>query len=162
MHLLIMTGMIMIMGKTAAQSHCDPITQYEKAGQCCRMCSPGTSMSAQSTCLEPQCTECGEKEYQDKYNSERQCHRQPYCDPNKNFQSSTQESKKKRTTCLCELGFHCSSEACLTCVPHTACTPGHWAQSTGNHTHDTVCQKCPEGSFSTSNSWNSVCTKWTE
>uniref|UniRef100_A0A8D3CRG2 CD40 molecule, TNF receptor superfamily member 5 n=1 Tax=Scophthalmus maximus TaxID=52904 RepID=A0A8D3CRG2_SCOMX len=138
----------------AAQSRCDPLTQYEKAGQCCRMCFPGTSMSSTSTCTDPQCEECGEDEYQDKYNTEPRCQRQPYCNPLKNFQASAQQSKKKRSTCLCRLGFHCSSEACMTCVPHTTCKAGHGTRSIGNQTHDTVCQECPEGSFSISNTWD--------
>uniref|UniRef100_A0A8D3BB79 CD40 molecule, TNF receptor superfamily member 5 n=1 Tax=Scophthalmus maximus TaxID=52904 RepID=A0A8D3BB79_SCOMX len=146
----------------AAQSRCDPLTQYEKAGQCCRMCFPGTSMSSTSTCTDPQCEECGEDEYQDKYNTEPRCQRQPYCNPLKNFQASAQQSKKKRSTCLCRLGFHCSSEACMTCVPHTTCKAGHGTRSIGNQTHDTVCQECPEGSFSISNTWDSVCEKWTD
>ncbi|AWP10121.1 Tumor necrosis factor receptor superfamily member 5 [Scophthalmus maximus] len=151
-----------LMVVAAAQSRCDPLTQYEKAGQCCRMCFPGTSMSSTSTCTDPQCEECGEDEYQDKYNTEPRCQRQPYCNPLKNFQASAQQSKKKRSTCLCRLGFHCSSEACMTCVPHTTCKAGHGTRSIGNQTHDTVCQECPEGSFSISNTWDSVCEKWTE
>lgn len=37
----------------------------------------------------------------------------------------------KRTICMCKHGFHCSSEECITCVPHTTCKPGHEVQSKG-------------------------------
>nr|BAC87848.1 CD40 [Paralichthys olivaceus] len=148
--------------KTWAQSLCDPLTQYEEAGQCSKMCGPGTRRMSQSTCTDPQCAECGNREYQDRYTREAQCKRQPYCDPNKNLRVTKPESKTKQSPCICLLGFHCSSGTCVTCVPHATCKPGQWAKIKGNLTHDTVCESCPEGSFSTSHSWSSVCTKWTE
>ncbi|XP_060930451.1 tumor necrosis factor receptor superfamily member 5 isoform X2 [Limanda limanda] len=147
---------------TSAQSRCDPLTQYDQAGQCCTMCAPGTRMLSPSLCLTPQCAECGQHEYQNRYNTEPRCKPQPYCDPNKNMEDSQPASKKKQSTCSCLRGFHCSSDVCVTCVPHTTCNPGQRAKSIGNHTQDTVCESCPEGSFSVSTSWNSVCTKWTE
>ncbi|XP_024915523.1 tumor necrosis factor receptor superfamily member 5 isoform X2 [Cynoglossus semilaevis] len=147
---------------TAAQFSCDPLTQYQRSGQCCQMCSPGTHMLSQSPCFEPRCSECGESEYQDKYNTDSKCQQQPYCDANRNFQVSTQDNKKKKISCMCLLGFHCSGEICSICVPHTTCKPGEGAVAIGNHTHDTVCQKCPEGSFSFNDSWESVCIKHTE
>ncbi|XP_053280947.1 tumor necrosis factor receptor superfamily member 5 [Pleuronectes platessa] len=151
-----------LMVLTSAQSRCDPLTQYDQAGQCCTMCAPGTKMSSTSSCSNPQCTECGPHEYRDTYTKEPRCKVQPYCDPNKNLEDSQPASKKKQSTCSCLTGFHCSSDTCVTCVPHTTCKPGQQAKSIGNHSKDTVCESCPEGSFSNSPSWNSVCTKWTE
>ncbi|XP_068589745.1 tumor necrosis factor receptor superfamily member 5 [Cebidichthys violaceus] len=164
MHLLqllmmMMTGCSVM---TAAQPVCDPLTQYDKNGVCCKMCGPGTRMSSGGTCQDPQCTECRDNEYQDKYTTETKCQRQPYCDPHKNFNVGVQKNKKERSACMCKEGFHCSSEECITCVPHTSCEPGHGARSIGNHTHNTVCQKCTEGTFSEDNSWSGVCKKWTE
>ncbi|XP_076596126.1 tumor necrosis factor receptor superfamily member 5 isoform X1 [Chaetodon auriga] len=161
MIMMMMMVMWAFTSMAAAQPGCDPATQYAVNDDCCNMCGPGTSMSSLSLCLEPQCQDCGENEYQDKYTKEPKCQRQPYCDPNKNFQNAIHESKKK-SSCTCKLGFHCSSEDCITCVPHTTCEPGHGVQSKGNHTHDTVCQKCPEGKYSDESSMDSVCKKWTE
>ncbi|XP_059188307.1 tumor necrosis factor receptor superfamily member 5 isoform X2 [Centropristis striata] len=164
MHLLLLLlGVIMwdYKGMTTAQPHCDPLTEYVANDECCKMCGPGTRKSSVGTCLEPQCTECKESEYQDKYTSETKCELQPYCDKNSNFQDPVDRSKSKKSICMCKEGFHCSSEACLTCIPHTLCAPGRSAQPKGNHTHDTVCKKCPEGTFSNQTSWNSVCGKWT-
>ncbi|XP_070766548.1 tumor necrosis factor receptor superfamily member 5 [Enoplosus armatus] len=160
--LLLMMMMMMWASMAAAQPPCDPQTQYEQNGQCCKMCGPGTSMTSLGICQEPQCRACEQNEYQEKYTNEPQCQRQPYCDPNKNFKVTVHESKEKRSSCICKLGFHCSSEACLTCVPHTSCEPGRGVRSKGNHTHDTLCQKCHEGTFSSETSWDGVCKKWTE
>ncbi|XP_068453877.1 tumor necrosis factor receptor superfamily member 5 isoform X2 [Clinocottus analis] len=163
MHLLLlMTLSVMGFSMTAAQAACDPLTQYERNGECCKMCGPGTSMSSLGTCRDPQCTECEENEYQDKYTEENKCQRQPYCDPHKNFGVVVEKSKTTKSSCVCKAGFHCSSKACITCVPHTLCQPGYGARSEGNHSHNTVCQKCTGGTFSKENSWNGVCEKWTE
>ncbi|XP_034392430.1 tumor necrosis factor receptor superfamily member 5 isoform X1 [Cyclopterus lumpus] len=164
MHLLlivIMSGMY-FSEMAAAQPACDPLTQYERKGECCKMCAPGTSMSSLSTCLDPQCTECGDNEYRDKYTTEPKCQLQPYCDPHKNFDDVGQMSKRKRSACECKVGFHCSSVECITCVPHALCELGHGARSKGNHTHNTVCQKCTGGTFSEDKSWDGVCAKWKE
>ncbi|XP_035512976.1 tumor necrosis factor receptor superfamily member 5 [Morone saxatilis] len=146
--------------QTAAQP-CDPLTQYMKNGQCCQMCGPGTSMLMSSTCQEPECRICGDAEYQDKYTSEQKCQRQPYCDPNNNFRPPDNVLTKK-TICMCKEGFHCSAEACITCVPHTPCNSGYGVKSEGNHLRDTVCEKCPKGTFSNEISLSGVCMKWTE
>lgn len=149
------------MGMAAAQASCDPLTQYAKDGKCCKMCGPGTSMSI-SICENPQCEPCGENEFQEKYTNASRCQRQQYCDPNKNFEEPGQRSIKEKYNCKCKHGFHCSSEACLTCVEHTVCGPGSGAKSIGNTSYDTVCEKCPPGTFSSERSWNGVCHKWTE
>lgn len=47
------------------------------------VCFSGTSMTLLGTCLEPQCKNCDQNEYQDKYTKEPKCQRQPYCDPSK-------------------------------------------------------------------------------
>uniref|UniRef100_A0A3B4BBF1 TNFR-Cys domain-containing protein n=1 Tax=Periophthalmus magnuspinnatus TaxID=409849 RepID=A0A3B4BBF1_9GOBI len=136
-------------------------TQYLLNGQCCLKCKPGTSMQT-NMCTNPVCKECDENEYMDKYNTEPLCERQPYCDPNQNFEFPKSTSKTKRFTCLCREGFHCSSQTCLTCVAHTECEPGYGAKTTGGQTRDTQCEKCPDGTFSDEKSWNSTCKKMTE
>ncbi|KAJ0036331.1 hypothetical protein NQD34_005008 [Periophthalmus magnuspinnatus] len=146
---------------TAADPVCDPETQYLLNGQCCLKCKPGTSMQT-NMCTNPVCKECDENEYMDKYNTEPLCERQPYCDPNQNFEFPKSTSKTKRFTCLCREGFHCSSQTCLTCVAHTECEPGYGAKTTGGQTRDTQCEKCPDGTFSDAKSWNSTCKKMTE
>nr|XP_057907641.1 tumor necrosis factor receptor superfamily member 5 isoform X2 [Doryrhamphus excisus] len=149
-------------GLTAAQPLCDPLTQKRRNGECCQMCPPGTSMSSLGTCAEPLCPPCDQDEYQDTFTTEAKCKRQPYCDPNKNLESEKQKSKREKSACICQRGFHCSGDACLTCVPHGSCGPGWGALLPGNQTHDTVCHRCPVGSFSNRTSWDAVCTPWTE
>ncbi|KAK5924187.1 hypothetical protein CgunFtcFv8_001084 [Champsocephalus gunnari] len=163
MHLLLPILLLGFMVMNSAQPQCDPLTQYADVnGDCCKMCGPGTRMSSSSLCQDPQCVECQDNQYQDKHTKNTKCDRQRYCDPNKNFQITDHKNKKERSTCLCQEGFHCSSAQCITCVPHTTCVPGEGALFRGNHTQDTVCQKCPEGTFSNGSSWAGPCKQWTE
>ncbi|XP_022045481.2 tumor necrosis factor receptor superfamily member 5 isoform X1 [Acanthochromis polyacanthus] len=145
---------------TTAQSPCDPMTQYERDGQCCNMCGKGTSMTPSTSCEFPQCTECFDREYQEGYTKESLCNRQPYCDTHLNFEKPV-HSKTAKTICKCIEGFHCAAKDCKTCVAHTQCGPGQGAQTKGSHTHDTQCEECPEGTFSNETSWSSPCKEWT-
>lgn len=114
------------------------------------------------SCDEPRCEPCGENEYQDTYTTESKCKRQPYCDPNKNFNRAAHLGKNIKTNCECKQGFHCSGPQCMTCVPHTVCPPGEGATTEGNHLLDTVCEECPDGTFSNESSWSSACKAHTE
>lgn len=118
-------------------------------------------MAAGGDCLDPQCKPCGENEYQAAYTMEDKCDRQPYCDPNRNFDFGDPESKESRRVCTCKGGFHCSSVACITCVPHTRCAPGKKVHHKGNHSQDTVCADCPANTFSSESSGEMECTQWT-
>ncbi|XP_071203725.1 tumor necrosis factor receptor superfamily member 5-like isoform X2 [Salvelinus alpinus] len=141
---------------------CDPETQYLKNGECCSMCGPGTKMlSSHSDCFDPHCMPCQEGEYQHAFTDKNRCKLQPYCDPNKNFEHSTNRNKTSLSPCKCKTGYHCSSEECLTCVPHTKCRPGEEVKSKGSPIHDTVCKACPLNMFSSDSSAESKCKLWT-
>ncbi|XP_064813505.1 tumor necrosis factor receptor superfamily member 5-like [Oncorhynchus masou masou] len=141
---------------------CDPDTQYMKNGVCCSMCGPGTKMlSSHSGCLDPHCMPCQEGEYQHAFTDKNLCKLQPYCDPNKNFEHSTNRNTTSLSPCKCKIGYHCSSEECLTCVPHTKCRPGEEVKFKGNPIHDTVCKACPLNMFSSDSSAESKCKLWT-
>ncbi|XP_014835300.1 PREDICTED: tumor necrosis factor receptor superfamily member 5-like [Poecilia mexicana] len=151
-----------LMGMSAADLLCDPTTQYGENGQCCMKCGPGTKMTMKD-CENPTCEPCGPDEYQETHTTEKQCEAQPYCDHNKNMYvvQNTYNSKTK-AVCKCEQGFHCSSESCLTCVPHKQCGPGEGVLSAGNEKDDTVCQPCVEGTFSNETSMYGRCIEHTK
>lgn len=145
----------------AADPLCDPVTQYLSNGECCQKCEPGTSMVSRD-CRNPVCKGCDKNEYMDRYNTEQMCERQPSCDLNSNFKWPESTSTTQQHQCLCKEGFHCSSVSCLTCVPHRECEPGSGASVIGGQTQDTVCEPCPDGTFSDEKSWNGTCKKRTQ
>lgn len=155
----------------AAEPLCDPETQALKNGECCLLCKPGTRMKLGIACMkrgEDGCVNCGADEYMDGYNDETMCKRQPDCDPNSNFLPRPEvTSSSARHQCQCKEGFHCSgvhvsSDSCDVCVAHTKCPPGSGVTTIGDSTHDTQCEKCPEGTFSNVTSWNAKCRKKTK
>ncbi|KAK7905113.1 hypothetical protein WMY93_017720 [Mugilogobius chulae] len=146
----------------AADPLCDPDKQYLLNGECCEMCKPGTSMTSPENCRNPVCKDCEDGEYTNKYNREKMCKRQPYCDHNLNFVFRESSSKTEVHICQCEKGFHCSSGSCTMCVPHTECEPGQGAKTIGGQNQDTVCEECPAGTFSDEKSWNGTCKKMKE
>ncbi|XP_029012353.1 tumor necrosis factor receptor superfamily member 5 isoform X2 [Betta splendens] len=119
-------------------------------------------MTQQGTCAAPQCQDCKDHEYQDGYTRDTRCKLQPYCDPHKNYEVPDHENRKKRSACVCKPGFHCSSDVCLSCVPHTPCEPGHEVKAAGTPTSDTKCERCRRGFFSNITSFNSECAPWTK
>uniref|UniRef100_A0A3Q2ST21 CD40 molecule, TNF receptor superfamily member 5 n=1 Tax=Fundulus heteroclitus TaxID=8078 RepID=A0A3Q2ST21_FUNHE len=158
MCLLLLLSALMVL--STAEPLCDPLTQYEDNGVCCKMCAPGTKMNV-NECNSPICEPCAQDEYHDTYNKEEKCKLQPYCDPNKNFEAPDHH-KEKRTICTCKQGFHCSGESCSSCVPHKLCGPGEEVLQKGNTTKDTVCQPCPEGTFSNDTSMEKSCVEHTK
>ncbi|RVE71049.1 hypothetical protein OJAV_G00070120 [Oryzias javanicus] len=146
----------------AEDLHCDPQTQFEQDGRCCNMCPPGNKMHSGSLCNDPVCVPCEKGEYQDKYTAENTCRNQPYCDPNKNFKIPANLETTVKHVCSCEDGFHCSSVDCITCEAHTPCAEGSGVQTKGSHASDTVCEKCPDGTFSNESSAEDACRTWTK
>uniref|UniRef100_A0A1A7XCY3 CD40 antigen n=2 Tax=Iconisemion striatum TaxID=60296 RepID=A0A1A7XCY3_9TELE len=161
-YLLVCVSASLVLSSAQASDNqlCDPETQYRRDGQCCTMCPLGTRMQSSSSCLDPVCDPCGINEYQDKYTTNNKCNRQPYCDPNTNFESPAEQSKKAKTICMCKEGFHCSGKECITCAKHSTCQPGYEVVSKGSKIHDTICRQCPNGTFVSSTSGK--CEKWTE
>uniref|UniRef100_A0A8C7ZHQ8 CD40 molecule, TNF receptor superfamily member 5 n=1 Tax=Oryzias sinensis TaxID=183150 RepID=A0A8C7ZHQ8_9TELE len=157
---LILTAALVV---DAEDLHCDPDTQFEQGGECCKMCSPGQKMqSSLESCSEPRCQPCRENEYQDKYTKDNTCKLQPYCDPNKNFKEAVAMKTTVKHVCSCKDGFHCSSQECITCVAHTPCGVGFGVQAKGSHMSDTVCEECRHGTFSNESSAEDACWTWTE
>ncbi|CAL8258434.1 unnamed protein product [Gadus morhua 'NCC'] len=141
---------------------CDPQTQYHKEdGQCCTKCPPGTRMSDETNCLDPLCKPCDVDEYRMGRTVEKKCDLQPYCDPNKNMVHDGPVTKEKLSVCRCRDGFHCPTEACITCVAHSLCAAGQRVKDKGNHSLDTVCQDCPPNTFSSGEPADSDCHDWT-
>ncbi|KAG7472059.1 hypothetical protein MATL_G00104560 [Megalops atlanticus] len=140
---------------------CDPETQYEKDGECCKMCGPGTRMSSDANCNDPVCSPCEKNEYQEGYTKEMKCKLQPNCDENLNFEQEPLDRTIKRP-CRCKKGFHCAGNGCHKCIKNTECEEGHGVLKMGTQENDTVCEVCPPGTFSNESSAVFRCRPWTK
>lgn len=72
-------------------------------------------------------------------------------------------SYTKNTVCSCMTGYYCrdpATEDCDVCERHSLCVAGEKVKAPGTERTNTVCEKCPTGTFSNQNMSNS-CVAWT-
>ncbi|KFO32412.1 tumor necrosis factor receptor superfamily member 5 isoform X2 [Fukomys damarensis] len=129
---------------------------------CCDKCPPGEKLVDECTEFkETQCLRCTKGEFLDTWNRERHCYTQRYCDPNLGLQVQKEGTLETDTTCICEEGRHCTSDACEHCDLHSSCGPGFGAKQLGTGVSDTICESCPDGFFSNVSSAFEKCHPWT-
>uniref|UniRef100_A0A8C9JCT6 Tumor necrosis factor receptor superfamily member 5 n=1 Tax=Panthera tigris altaica TaxID=74533 RepID=A0A8C9JCT6_PANTA len=99
--------------------------EYLINSRCCDKCQPGKKLV--NDCTEftsTECVPCKKGEFLDTWNIERHCHQHKYCDPNQGLQVQREGTSETDTTCTCDEGLHCTSDACESCIQHTLCPPG--------------------------------------
>ncbi|XP_073341541.1 tumor necrosis factor receptor superfamily member 11B-like [Pagrus major] len=131
--------------------HKDPLTG---ATLICDMCPPGKHMAAHCTATTPTiCEACQAEHYTELWNYLSRC---LYCS---NFCVGNQVVEKECTAtanrvCRCMEGFYGADDFC---IRHKECAPGQGVLTKGSSQMDTVCENCPEGSFSNSSSALETC-----
>ncbi|XP_006839395.1 PREDICTED: tumor necrosis factor receptor superfamily member 5 [Chrysochloris asiatica] len=136
--------------------------QYQTNNLCCDLCPPGRKLL--NDCTEDnstECSPCGKEEFLSAPNSDRRCHQHKYCDRNLGLQVQREGTSETDTTCICKEGWHCTSAACESCVPHSVCPPGFGVKKNATGISDTVCKPCSVGFFSNVSSAFEKCHPWT-
>ncbi|XP_029774095.1 tumor necrosis factor receptor superfamily member 5 isoform X2 [Suricata suricatta] len=106
--------------------------QYVTNNHCCDMCQPGKKLV--NDCTEfttTECVSCKTGEFLDTWNRERHCHQHKYCDPNLGLKVQKEGTSDTDTTCRCDEGLHCTTNACESCTQHTPCPPGLGVKQVG-------------------------------
>ncbi|KAJ8353832.1 hypothetical protein SKAU_G00213990 [Synaphobranchus kaupii] len=131
--------------------HRDPATSTVHL---CDQCPPGTAVQQHCTDEAPTvCTPCPDRHFSEQWHWGDSCQ---YCT------SVCKERQLVRRECngthdrLCECtqGYYLVVEFC---VRHTTCPPGFGATVLGTPVSDTLCEKCPEGYFSSAESATEQC-----
>uniref|UniRef100_A0A8C5R4U3 Tumor necrosis factor receptor superfamily member 5 n=1 Tax=Leptobrachium leishanense TaxID=445787 RepID=A0A8C5R4U3_9ANUR len=136
--------------------------QYQKDGRCCSLCEPGKKLSAECSELSGTvCVDCDEGEFQDRWSKETYCHQHSYCDTNAGFEQESEGTTTTDVKCRCQLGRHCSSGLCETCILNSACEPGYRVSQEASRYSDTVCSPCPNRTFTATKSHTEKCQEWT-
>ncbi|XP_077023900.1 tumor necrosis factor receptor superfamily member 5 isoform X2 [Tamandua tetradactyla] len=134
--------------------------QYLVNSQCCNLCPPGEKLVNDCTQVsDTECRLCDAGEFLDTWNRETRCHQHKYCDPNLGLQVQREGTTETDTTCACQEGLHCASDACESCTRHSLCPPGFGVKQAG--VSDTLCEPCPVGFFSSVSSTSEKCHPWT-
>ncbi|XP_058849097.1 tumor necrosis factor receptor superfamily member 14-like isoform X2 [Acipenser ruthenus] len=150
--------------KTAVSS-CAP-SEFFVDGQCCPMCSPGSSVFRACTQdSSTSCIPCTRGTYTEEPNGLLKCFPCKNCDEALGLAVLHQCQRHKNTICGPLTGYFCSGKArdggCDQGQKHTVCRAGERVKSQGTAESDTKCEDCPEGTFSTKN-MSLNCTPWTD
>ncbi|XP_034760402.2 tumor necrosis factor receptor superfamily member 14-like isoform X1 [Acipenser ruthenus] len=150
--------------KTAVRS-CAP-SEFFVEGQCCPMCSPGSSVFRACTQdSSTSCIPCTRGTYTEEPNGLLKCFTCKNCDQALGLAVLHQCQLNKNTICGPLNGYFCSGKArgggCDQGQKHTVCRAGERVKSQGTAESDTRCEDCPEGTFSTKD-MSLNCTAWTD
>ncbi|XP_028452962.1 tumor necrosis factor receptor superfamily member 6B isoform X2 [Perca flavescens] len=130
----------------------DPITGGSLE---CDRCPPGTFMRASCTATQKtQCAQCPPGSFTELWNYIGKCLRCGVCGHNE--VEKTGCTAYSNCQCQCKPGYH--KVKYDMCVRHSKCPSGQQPLTKGTPDEDTVCQNCPEGSYSDTASALQNCT----
>ncbi|XP_059909810.1 tumor necrosis factor receptor superfamily member 11B-like isoform X2 [Gadus macrocephalus] len=131
--------------------HRDPVTSELLL---CDQCPPGTAVKQHCTPDGPTlCRPCPERHYAEHWHWRDTCQ---YCTSVcKERQLVKQQCNSTHDQlCECAPGFHLEVEFCII---HNTCPIGYGVAAAGTPESDTVCERCPQGSFSSVGSPTEAC-----
>uniref|UniRef100_A0A8C9TL27 TNFR-Cys domain-containing protein n=1 Tax=Scleropages formosus TaxID=113540 RepID=A0A8C9TL27_SCLFO len=138
--------------------------EYEIDGRCCPMCTPGYHVIEHCTASDMTlCRPCPESTFTDKPHGRRICNPCTTC--NHGLGLKTVKECKPFSDAVCGVleGNYCTDPykgGCRAAQKHTTCKPGHFIKHPGTDSKDTVCESCPENSYS--NGSSTSCTPHTD
>ncbi|XP_062889015.1 tumor necrosis factor receptor superfamily member 5-like isoform X2 [Mobula hypostoma] len=152
--------LLLLISQVPVTTACDP-GEYENDGVCCLLCSPGSRVSKHCTVMTgTTCNPCTTGEYMEHPNQLKKCFKCKICDPEPGLQTKENCTAFHNTICEPREGYYCIAD-CQMVRKHTACPPGEGVKEKGTPFKDTVCEKCPHGTFSSKVSTTEECKSWT-
>ncbi|XP_078413915.1 tumor necrosis factor receptor superfamily member 5-like [Cetorhinus maximus] len=137
--------------------------EYTINGECCSMCSPGTIVFNHCTTeFGTICKPCTTGEYIDHPNGLEKCFKCAACDQELGLQVKRECTYTQNTVCEPREGYYCIDKPCQLGRKHKTCPPGEGVKEKGTDFTDTVCEVCPEGTYSRTDSSTEACEKWTD
>ncbi|XP_062889305.1 tumor necrosis factor receptor superfamily member 5-like [Mobula hypostoma] len=144
-------------------SHVDDCTEweYKHNGLCCPSCEAGSRVSQHCTRqTSTECERCPDGEYADRYTGSEKCLECRSCDQEPGLQTKENCTAFHNTICEPRKGYYCIAN-CQMVRKHSECPPGEGVKEKGTPFKDTVCEKCPHGTFSSKVSTTEECKSWT-
>ncbi|XP_038678138.1 tumor necrosis factor receptor superfamily member 14-like isoform X4 [Scyliorhinus canicula] len=141
---------------------CGPF-EYVHNGGCCSVCSPGTIVY--SHCqgnVGTKCKPCTDGKYMEHPNGLEKCRKCKACDQELGLRVKHVCIYTRNTICGPRKGYYCIDKSCRMGRKHKTCPLGAGVKEKGTHFKDTVCEVCPEGTYSNIDSSTEACVKWTD
>ncbi|XP_036602406.1 tumor necrosis factor receptor superfamily member 14-like isoform X5 [Trichosurus vulpecula] len=141
------------------------VGEYEVDGQCCPICHAGYRVHETCTIMTgTTCVACDPGTYTAHQSGLKECLQCKVCDPEFGFMTIKECSSTSNTVCDCSPGYFCADmkgDDCELCVHHQVCTPGQYVKSRGTKRKNTICETCPEETFSFNGTLRQ-CLLWTK
>lgn len=133
----------------------DPITGNTVT---CDRCPPGQYLRARcSVARKSDCAPCPDGSFTELWNHIGKCLRCGVCGQNQVVKTPC--SADRDCQCQCKQGYYYKPQYDM-CLRHSACPSGQGVLTTGTPDMDTVCQTCPNGTFSDSPSALKNCSDY--
>ncbi|XP_078498602.1 tumor necrosis factor receptor superfamily member 14 isoform X2 [Lissotriton helveticus] len=168
MRLLYFASLMVIFWKGVAHAQdslCDS-GEYLINEICCPMCDSGNRVQRPCTATTSgatSCIPCMPGTYMDHPSGLTECFKCKSCDPGSGLRVKSDCTYTRNTVCSCMDGYYClnpATEDCDLCERHTVCGAGQKVKVPGTERGNTICEKCPTGTFSNQN-MSSSCFTWT-
>ncbi|XP_072537307.1 tumor necrosis factor receptor superfamily member 5-like [Salminus brasiliensis] len=126
--------------------------EYKINGECCPMCAAGYRVHTHCLGdLSTTCAACVQLTYTDVPNGLTKCLSCTVCDEGSGLRIKRACSSTADTLCEPLLGYYCidiHGSNCRKAKKHSTCLPGQYINHTGTEFTDTICQECPEYTYS--------------
>ncbi|XP_043849794.1 LOW QUALITY PROTEIN: tumor necrosis factor receptor superfamily member 14-like [Dromiciops gliroides] len=138
--------------------------KYKVDGQCCSPCHAGFKVNETCNMMGITiCVPCDPETYTSQHSGLKECLQCKVCHPEFGLVTRRKCSSTTNTVCSCSAGYFCTDmkyDDCQKCVAHQVCSPGQYVKSRGTEINNTICEKCPVGTFSPYGTLNQ-CLPWT-
>ncbi|KAK2850831.1 hypothetical protein Q5P01_007107 [Channa striata] len=126
--------------------------EYQIGNKCCPKCPPGSQVKTDCTDFrDTSCLPCLEGTYMSQPTGLKYCRRCRNCEAGSGVRIKTSCTATSDAVCEPLDGFYCvdsTENSCARANQHRRCEPGQYVSSKGTASSDTLCSRCPDGTFS--------------
>ncbi|KAG5854795.1 hypothetical protein ANANG_G00041540 [Anguilla anguilla] len=134
-----------LVGALGAKEPCGS-GEYTTSGECCRQCQPGEGVVEKCGATQTVCAQCRDSEtFSDIYSHTESCQPCTQCIGMLRMQTPCTDSND--AICMCDYGYF-MNRATGSCEECTLCPEGEGMVVRCEHDRDTICEDCPEGTYS--------------
>ncbi|KAK2850770.1 hypothetical protein Q5P01_007046 [Channa striata] len=126
--------------------------EYQIRNECCPKCLPGSRVKTDCTEFRStSCLACLDGTYMDQPTGLKYCLSCTNCETGSGLRIKTLCTATSDAVCEPLDGFYCvdsTENSCVRATKHRSCEPGQYVSSKGTASSDTLCSRCPDGTFS--------------